>query len=270
MKELMIISEKNDIIKHVKALKLKKYRLKHRQFIVEGLRAINECLHHRVLVHYFLYSDRLKKIKDGDELLSKIVMNKNAYRISENLFLKLSGTENPQGIMAVVEMPEYTLKDLDYKKNLFFVVLDRLQDPGNMGTIIRTAEAAKADAILLTKGCVDPYNSKTVRATMGALFHIPIIQYENNSEWIDLLKTNNVKLIASALGTNQSYFDIEYADNIAIIIGNEANGIDYEILKASDEIVKIPIYGNVESLNASVAAAILIYKAAEYRQLTNR
>ncbi|WP_026477053.1 23S rRNA (guanosine(2251)-2'-O)-methyltransferase RlmB [Alkaliphilus transvaalensis] len=261
----MITSDSNPVVKHVAGLKIKKNRIKHKQFVVEGLRFIQEALHHAVSIEYILYSDGLRKIKGGEELFEEIEGQYKMYTLSDKLMVKLSDTENPQGIMAVINMPEVSIDQLSSNKNQFLVILDGIQDPGNMGTIIRTAEGAGADAVLLTKGSVDPFNSKTLRATMGAIFHFPVISVENNEELIDYLKKQQIRLIATHLETKNTYNDISYKGNIALLIGNEANGIKDEFLSHADEVIKIPIVGKIESLNASVAAGILIYKALEDR-----
>ena len=269
MEAKFISSENNDIIKHIKSLGLKKQRNKHMQFTVEGLRIVEECIKHNGDIEYIIYNEELQNLQGGLELLNKISSKEyTVYEVPKQLFSKLATTESPQGIMAVVNMKNMTLDSLDFKDNgnLFFVILDRIQDPGNMGTIIRTSESAKVDAVIITKGSVDPYNSKTLRATMGAIFHLPIIQCDSD-EWIEYLKQKNVKLIAADLDTNKTYIDIDYNKNIGIIIGNEANGIDHNILSNVDERVIIPILGKIESLNASVAAGILIYKCAEEKYL---
>lgn len=264
-----ITSENNKIIKQIKSLELKKQRIKQKQFLIEGLRIVDECIKYSGDIEYIVYSEKLHKIQGGDELLEKIsTKGYSIYKIPNQLFEKLTTTETPQGLMAVVNMKNITLKEIEtrYNKDLFFVILDRIQDPGNMGTIIRTAESAKVDAIIITKGSVDPYNSKTLRATMGAVFHLPIIQC-NDDQWMEYLKEKDVRLIAADLNTDEIYTDINYSKNIGIVIGNEANGISNKILSKVDEKVIIPILGKIESLNASVAAGILIYKAVEERFL---
>ncbi|SDK75106.1 TrmH family RNA methyltransferase [Natronincola ferrireducens] len=262
-----ITSQQNKIIKHVKGLQAKKNRRLHKQFVIEGIRVLEECLLHQIPIHYVFYTEDLVKLQGGGALLEKVKKDYRSYEITRELLLKISDTENPQGIIAVVSMPENNLQSIKISEDAFFVILDRVQDPGNMGTILRTAEAAGADGIILTKGCVDPYNSKTIRATMGALLHIPVIETNSNEEWINILKDNSVKLIASDLDTPKTYLDVDYKNKIAIIIGNEANGIDETLLEKADELVKIPILGKIESLNASVAAAILIYKVVEAKGL---
>lgn len=260
-----ISSENNVIIKHIKSLRFKKHRMKNLQFVVEGVRIIDECLKHDGDIEYVVYSKELHEVRCGTDLLNRI--SKKGYTIYEvpgQLFNRLAATESPQGIMAVVNMKNITLEDLEFKTDgeLFLVILDRIQDPGNMGTIIRTSEGAGVDAIITTKGSVDPYNDKTLRATMGAIFYLPIIQCKDDV-WIRYLKQKNVRLIAADLNTDKTYIDIDYNGNIGIIIGNEANGIDDKILCDIEEKISIPILGKIESLNAAVAAGILIYKAVE-------
>lgn len=261
----MITSESNPTVKHIKGLQQKKNRVKYKQFVIEGLRIIQEALQHQESIAHILYSDSLLKLKGGEAFLAQIQDSHQPIYISDKLLEMLTETEHPQGILAVVEMREYSLESLFKKDQLFFVVLDRIQDPGNLGTIIRTAEGAGVDGVFLTKGCVDPYNSKTLRSTMGAIFHLPVVQWEEEQELIPFLKEWQVKVIATDLSTNQFYDTISYKGKTALVFGNEANGIDSTLLEQADEIVKIPIVGKIESLNASVAAGILIYKALENR-----
>lgn len=264
----LINSESNPVIKHTKSLKLKKQRIKNRQYLIEGIRIVDQCLSNKGPIEYIIYSENLHNVQGGTQLLNKVSQNNyNIYEVPNQLFNKIAITESPQGILAVVNMETHTLEGLNVNKDsLFFVILDRIQDPGNMGTIIRTCESARVDAVIVTRGCVDIYSDKTIRATMGAMFHLPIIECDNN-QWVSYLKQNNVKLIGADLGTEKTYVDINYNENIGIIIGNEANGISKELLSQADEVVKIPILGKIESLNAGVAASILIYKAVEEKYL---
>ncbi len=263
---LMITSESNAIIKHIKGLKQKKNREKHHQFIIEGLRILQEALDHGGVIEYILYSDSLMKLKGGTALLDRVVKEKyQLVYLSDKLLEKLADTEQPQGVMAVVNRKNHCLQTLLKREDLFLVVLDRIQDPGNLGTIIRTAEGAGVHGILLTKGCVDPYNSKTLRSTMGAVFHLPLIQWEGAEDIFEPLTTHGVRVIATDLTTEKYYDRISYGGKIALVFGNEANGIEQDLLAQAHEIVKIPIPGKIESLNASVAAGILIYKALENR-----
>ncbi|KAB3535417.1 RNA methyltransferase [Alkaliphilus pronyensis] len=269
MEYQIITSEQNVIIKHIKGLRLKKNRQKHKNYIIEGVRAINEAIKNNVALEKVIFSKTLYSVEGGKSLLKQVEEKLSAIEITPELMKKLSDTENPQGIIALAKIKDNSLADIIISPKDLVVVLDRIQDPGNLGTIIRTAEAAGAKAVILTKGSVDPYNTKTIRGTMGALFHVPIIICNEDQEWLQFIKDNRIRLIASDVEAPKSYNDIEYTGRIAIIIGNEGNGIRRELLNEADEAVKIPIYGKIESLNASVAAALLIYKAIEGRRQEN-
>lgn len=259
-----ISSEENKIIKQINSLSMRKQRKKLKKFIVEGFRIINECFNYNPeLIDYVIFSSNALESSEGRKLSKSLQQSHRVYEVSDKLFKKISDTENPQGILAIVNITEYKLEDIIGEDNSLFVILDRVQDPGNMGTIIRTAVAIKAKAIVLTKGSVDPYNSKTVRSTMGAVFSIPIIEVDDNSKWVNEFKENNIKLIGSSLDTDKNYLNLDYSGSLGIIIGNEANGIEPGLLEMVDEKVFIPILGNIESLNASVAAGVLLYKAVE-------
>ncbi|MCD5414551.1 MAG: RNA methyltransferase [Clostridiales bacterium] len=262
-----IESENNKIIKHAKSLKSRKNREKFNQFLIEGVRTIDEAINNNAMIKFILYSEKLYEVNGGQKLFSRVKDKYDVYVASEKIFTMLSETENSQGIISAVQKEEFLLEEIISKENLFILVLDRIQDPGNMGTIIRTAKAVNVDAIILTKGCVDIYNSKTLRATMGALFNLPIIQFDSNYDWLDMLKQSDVKLIASSLSTNNIYLDISYKGKIAIIVGNEANGIANAILGKADEKIKIPMLGKIESLNVTASVAILLYKAIEKRAI---
>jgi TrmH family RNA methyltransferase len=189
------------------------------------------------------------------------------------LFSKLSDTETPQGVMAVVKKRIYTEEE-------FFtpfasgsgrgeasntIVLDRLQDPGNIGTILRTADAAGYMGIILLKGTADVYSPKIVRAAAGSLFRLPILTADTPGQVVGILKRCGKKIICTAPVGDRFYYDIDLAENTAIVIGNEGNGVCEEFMKHSDLLVKIPMEGTVESLNAAVAAGVLMYESVRQR-----
>lgn len=143
------------------------------------------------------------------------------------------------------------------------MILDRIQDPGNMGTIIRTADSAGVDAIIALKGCVDIYNPKVIRSTMGSIFDMNIID-ASQDETVDMLKSLDFNIVSSYLNTENFYDKIDYGSKVALVIGNEANGINEELVSKSDILVKIPIYGKAESLNVMISSAILMYEIKKY------
>lgn len=179
--------------------------------------------------------------------------------VSDRIFESLSETQTPQGVGGVFNIPEISINDIHDAKNI--VLLENLQDPGNMGTIIRTADAAGFDAVICSRGCVDVYNSKVLRSTVGSIFHIKIIQYDDEAYTAALLLKNmNFKLYCAHPRGENSCFKQAFSDKNVIVIGNEANGISDNMLNNCDVTVTIPMPGKAESLNASVAAALMIYE----------
>ncbi|WIV11405.1 23S rRNA (guanosine(2251)-2'-O)-methyltransferase RlmB [Proteiniborus sp. MB09-C3] len=262
----MITSSSNSIIKEVKSLYRKKDRWMKKNFFVEGIRAVRECVDSNANIAYLVYSDMLFSINGGKELLDKISQeNYNINYISDKLFNEISDTEKPQGILAVVS---YDLKKIDEiikDKENFLILLDRVQDPGNMGTIIRTADAFGSNGIIVTEGCVDIFNPKTIRSTMGSIFHIPLLYYKSACEAIKDLKDRGITVITTSLDANEYCFDVDFKRNFALIIGNEASGVSNEIIADSDLLIKIPMPGEAESLNAAIASSVIMYEVLRQR-----
>ncbi|MBR1914041.1 MAG: RNA methyltransferase [Lachnospiraceae bacterium] len=179
------------------------------------------------------------------------------YVLKDSEFLKLADTKHPQGILAVVKQRQYRIEDL--LSGDLYIILESLQDPGNLGTIIRTAEAAGASAVIMNKGCTDIYSPKVVRSTMGSIFRLPFVYVERLEETINDMKRAGITVYAAAL-SGKSLPDIKLAERRAFVIGNEGNGLTEEILQLADERISIPMAGKVESLNAAVSAAILLYR----------
>jgi TrmH family RNA methyltransferase len=180
--------------------------------------------------------------------------------LPDPLFNALSETKTPQGILAVMKKSEVQFDNLFDNENMF-VILDNIKDPGNMGTLIRTCNCAGVDRIFTSKGCVDIYNPKVLRSTMGSIFHIPIIKCEDLLSIIQQMKVKGISIYASSLNGSVNLYSIHFKDKICIVIGNEADGVDQEIQDLSDYLVRIPMKGSAESLNAGVAGGIIIYEA---------
>ena len=245
-KKQFIESSQNKIIKEINSLKQRKYREQKGLFIVEGERLLSEAHPEYVL------------IKEG--YLGNTDGFDTVYTTSAALFDKIADTISPQGILGVCKIPEHDISDIP--ENPFLVILDRITDPGNMGTIIRTADAAGADGVVLSKGCTDPYNLKTIRSTMGSVFHLPVYM---DADICELIKNTDIKTFAAHLKGEKSCFETDMTGGIGILIGNEANGLSDEVSQAADELVKIPMPGKAESMNAAVAAGIMIYEAVRQR-----
>ena len=185
--------------------------------------------------------------------------------LSDELFKKVSDTQTPQGVLCVMKQYHYQLEDLFQKENPLFLILEDIQDPGNLGTMVRTAEGAGVDGIIMTKGTVDIYNPKTIRSTMGSVYRMPFFYTEDLPEVMKKLQERNVKLYAAHLQGTQFYHQMDFKQATAFLIGNEGNGLKEETAAAADVYMKIPMEGKVESLNAAVASVILMYEAARQR-----
>ena len=254
MENIIIESNQNKIIKEVNSLKAKKDRDKTGLFILEGKRLVDE-IPNSWEIKYLLKA----------ESYSEDINFENVYTVKDSLFEKISETVNPQGILAVCHIKEFDVTNVDYSNSPFFVVLENVTDPGNMGTLIRTADAAGADGIFLSKGCVDIYNPKVIRATMGSIFHLPIYRNLNLMDLMEDFKNNNVKTLAAHLKGTSTPYKVDMTTACAVIIGNEANGLSDEISEIASDLVKIPMPGKAESMNAGIAGGILIYEAVRQR-----
>lgn len=258
---LEITSSSNKHIKYIKLLHKRKYREKNDEFIVEGLRIIEHAINNDAKISGVYYSDEITNTDRGRRLIERMSLEGvNLYKVSEKIFKEISTTDTPQGILGVVKRKHYSLRDVIDKEKFLLIILDRLRDPGNVGTIIRTADAAGVDAVAVLKGTVDIYNSKTIRSTMGSIFTLPIIHVEDTASIISALKLCKADIISTTLGAEKYHFEVEYGSKNAVIIGNEAEGISHELIRHSNIKVKIPVIGNAESLNASIASGIIMYE----------
>ena len=244
----IIKSKDNDKIKYTKSLLKTKGRNKEKKFIIEGYRILTLALECDAKLEYVFINEDFEKKQDHKVLLEELE-NKNIkiYKTSNKIFSEMVDTENTQGILAVLRYKERDLVNNINQDDKFVLILD----------------SAGVDAIILLKGCVDIYNPKVIRSTMGSIFDMNIIQ-TTQDEAVDFLKANNFDIVSSYLHTESYYNETTYDGKIALVIGNEANGINDELISKSDKLVKIPIYGNAESLNAAISAAILMYEIKKY------
>jgi TrmH family RNA methyltransferase len=262
-----IQSSQNNVIKDVKALHLRKNRDAEGLYFVEGIRFVKEAVENRQDIVRAIISDKLEGLNGGKELIESVTaVCDDCCLVSEKVFGEISDTQTPQGILAVLKKKEFDFGETMQQGNSV-VVLDCLQDPGNLGTIIRTADAADISAVILTKGCVDLYSPKVLRSTMGSVFHMPVFEGMNINEIIPALKSLGYKVFASYLEGANNYFHEDLTGKSAVIIGNEANGVSNETIKSADKLVKIPMPGRAESLNASIAASIMIYEIVRQKHI---
>lgn len=255
----MITSMSNPQVKKLLQLQKKsKARNEENVFLVEGLRMFAEVPEERVEKVYIsesLYNKKKQELK-LERFLVEI--------LTDSVFSHVSDTKTPQGILCVVKQKKYDIEEFLNLENPHFMVLDNLQDPGNLGTIVRTAEGAGVNAIFLSKESVDIYNPKTIRSTMGSIYRMPVIYVEDLLELLQIFRERGIKSYAAHLDGKNSYDKESYQSGTAILIGNEGNGLREEVASAADVWVQIPMQGQVESLNAAIAASILMFEV--YRQ----
>lgn len=228
------------------------------EFVIEGERLIREA---NDLICFLLYakeSPLVKWVKDK---------NKKTIKISKQETELLSSVITTQGVIAVANKPEFDISDIYKKKNPLLVLCAGIQDPGNLGTIIRCADAACADAVLLSKGTVELYNQKVIRSTMGSIFHLPVIECQETEKVIKELKSKGIRVIAADASGKRNLWEENYKSPTAIVIGNEGAGIPDNILDLCDNVASVPILGKAESLNAAMTASIFLYEAVRQRWL---
>jgi len=262
-----ITSTSNPIIKELKSLHKKKYRYQYKKYFLEGIRSVEECIKYNSKIEYIIYSESLLGLNGGAKLYEDILkLNITIIKTTDQILKSVSDTDNPQGIIAVVNFKESKLEELVSNDKSLFIILDSIQDPGNMGTIIRTCDAFNVDGVIISEGSVDLYNPKTIRSTMGSIFHIPIVFSENILDTVKYLKSNEITIMSTALEDSTDIHNVDLNRPVAIIIGNEANGVRNELLSVSNANIKIPMPGKAESLNAAIASSIVIYEANRQRQ----
>lgn len=244
----------NNRIKELTALRDKsKARKENHTFIVEGLKMCLEAPRESILETYVTSGFEKQHIAQLSGINYEVVEDK--------VFDRISDTKTPQGILSVIKQPEYSLESI-LKDGSLFVILEDIQDPGNLGTIMRTAEGAGADGIIMSKGCVDIFNPKTIRSTMGSVYRVPFVYTNDLSFAAEKIKACGIEIYAAHLKGKSCYDDIVY-HKAAFLIGNEGNGLRDETAALADTYIRIPMEGQVESLNAAVATSILMY---EYRR----
>lgn len=259
----MITSISNAQVKQVCAYVQKaKERRKDGIFVVEGPKMFEEA---PVDWIYKVYATKNFCEKHTDDSIHTKLKETGYELVSDEVLAKMSDTKTPQGVLSLVKWPKYSLQDLLMKRNGIFVVLEDLQDPGNLGTIIRTGEGAGISGVIMTSNTVDIFNPKTIRATMGSIYRIPFVYVPYISDAIEKLQAADITVYAAHLKGEQYFDAFDYTKGSAFLIGNEGNGLKEETAKLADTYVKIPMAGKVESLNAAIATTLFMYEAARQR-----
>ena len=265
---MQISSFTNDKIKYLRSLYRKKYRREENKFVIEGVRIIEEALKEDIEIDSIFYSNYLFRNKRGEELLINLQKyDLELIEITDKLLTEVADTQSPQGIIAIVNKGNNNLEDIIVGKNELILIVDRIQDPGNLGTIIRTADAAGIIGVITTKGTTSFYNQKTLRATMGSIFRVPVYREESLDNLIEILQGKEINLVVGDINGNQYHFEVDYTQPTAIIVGNEGAGPNQSLIDLSDQTIKIPLLGGAESLNVAMATGVIVYEAIRQRML---
>lgn len=253
----VITSKDNELIKHIKKLKDKKERDLSNEYIIEGIKLIQEAIQENAKIKQIIICDDCEKTESIPKDLMYEIAKQECIYVTNKVFDSITEVINPQGILAIIEKQSKEIQ-IDDKQDII-LALDDIQDPGNLGTILRTADSIGLTQILVSKGTADCYNPKVVRSTMGAIFRVKIIECEDLVKTLKEIKKHKFEIVVSSLQTDNSIYDINYHKKV-IVIGNEANGVKREIQDLADKKIKIPMLGKTESLNASVATGIILYE----------
>lgn len=257
----MITSTSNAQVKNLVQLRKKsKVRRKQQIFVVEGIRMFLEAPANKIEQIYVSASFA------ADAAHKKILEGRQYEVLSDTVFSYVSDTRTPQGILCLVKMPDYTLSRVLEQKNGIWLLLENLQDPGNLGTMFRTGEGAGIAGVIMDSSTADIYNPKTIRSTMGSVYRVPFYITENLRGTIAELKERGICIYAAHLEGSVCYDTADYRKRSAFLIGNEGNGLTRETARLADACVRIPMEGNLESLNAAMAAGILMYEANRQRR----
>ena len=259
----MITSTSNARVKELVQLQ-KKSKVRNEQgvFLVEGVKMYQEIPQEQLVKVYVseTFADKQK------EEINRLKDRRKLEYLSDHVFQYVSDTKTPQGILCVVRQSTYCLEDILEAEDAHLLVLDNLQDPGNLGTILRTAEGAGVTGIIISKESVDIYNPKVSRSTMGSIYRVPFVYVEDLKEAIAKVKAHGIFTYAAHLDGKNSYDKEDYTKKTAFLIGNEGNGLRKEIADLADTWIRIPMQGQVESLNAAIATSVLMFETARQRR----
>ena len=265
MRYIKITSTANPLIKEALKIKEKRVRFKHEAFLIEGPHLIETTLSSSAVeIKKVFFTDEFSAKREGQRILRQISKRDiDPVETSVSILSKLADTETPQGIVAVVSYRAIGLDEIKFKGIPFLVVCDGIQDPGNLGTIIRASDAAGADAVIILPGTCDAFMQKTIRATAGSLFNIPVI-YSEPQMLFDYLNSRNIEMYAADVHAKTSIYEAGFKKPAAVAFGNEAHGVSGKLLKRANGI-KIPIIGKAESLNVAMSASICLYEVVRQR-----
>ncbi len=260
MLEKLITSASNKQIRQVVQLMTKrKERELLKRFVFEGIRMFREAP--EGFVEKVFVSESFWNKCQEKHLFKESITE----LVKDDVFHKMSDTKTPQGVLCIAKQPFYDRELLVKDSKGVYLVLENIQDPGNLGSIFRTAEAAGVNAIFMTRNTVDLFNLKTIRATMGSVYRVPFAYIDSVDEIVSEFHRNEIDTYATFLGKSESYLDVNYQKGFALIVGNEGNGLSEQTALLAHKRIIIPMQGKIESLNAAIATSIVLYEAVRQR-----
>jgi len=265
----MITSKGNSKVKEIRLLKQAKYRQARGEYFIEGVRWVEEALRQTSPVLKIAYSPRLEKTERGAELLSaarKRIADAEWLYLSDEVMGAISDIQSHQGILAVLKKQEQSLEKLWQERGML-LLLHELQDPGNLGTIFRLADAGGAGGLILSQGTIDPYNPKVVRASMGSLLRVPFLEDQDMGACLEKLRSRGYQIWATAPRGASSFWEVDFSRPTAVLFGQEGAGLPDDLTKSADGLFTIPMAAEVDSLNVAMAVGLVIYEALRQKRV---
>ncbi len=265
----MITSKSNSQIKEIRLLKQAKHRHTRGEYFIEGVRLVEEALRQGLPMRKVVYSPRLEEAQRGAALLSsarKKISPAEWLYVSEEVMESVSDTQSHQGILVVLEKREYSWEELGKREGMVLLLCE-LQDPGNLGTIFRVAEAGGSAGLILSRGSIDPYSPKVVRASMGSIFRLPFLVNQDLHDSLKVLRSRSYKIWATAGQGGTSFWEADLARASAVIFGQEGAGIPEDLMEEADDLLTIPMTPPTESLNVAMAAGLVVYERIRQRKV---
>ncbi|MEW5920607.1 MAG: RNA methyltransferase [Bacillota bacterium] len=263
-----LISPNNKVVREYRRLGTGRYRRKSGRVILEGVHLLREALNAGIAIEAVLFTSAFWAEAENRELLAQLRGTRRC-QLSDSVFNSIAQTESPQGVGAIAHIPSLMKENFWRKHDLFLLVLDRIQDPGNLGTIIRAAAAAAVDGVMLLPGTADPTNPKALRAGMGGNFYLPVIHANIFPNWPTFFKEQGIRLVAADPGGDIPYYKLAFETPTALVIGNESKGVNAQLLEMAAVRTYIPMTGSIKSLNAAMAATLFIFERQRGRNAAN-
>ena len=262
-----ITSVKNPLVKRIRSLAQRKYRERERLFFIEGIRAVEEAVVTDAVIDHIVYAPERLRSTMAIEIIRKLESKGvQVTSLSEDVFDAISEREEGQGIGALVRIHPMMLDDLTIGSDALVMALVEPRDPGNLGSIVRTAEGAGASAVIIVGRGADLYDPKSVRASMGALFALPVVGVDEFETFMVWAKGQGLEVVATSAHAERPYFDLDLTNPLALVLGPERGGLEESVIRGCSAVVAIPMRGSSSSLNLSAAAAVLIYEALRQRE----